>query len=157
PVARERLTTSLAEALSAARELSYPVALKVVSDDIAHKTDLGLVALALGDETALENAWESLARRIAPSAPRARLAGMGGQGMVPGGVEVSAGVSRDPECGHMLAFGVGGAAMEILKAFALRPLPLREGDAFAMVSEVRGASLLEARRGRPAADVESLV
>jgi acetate---CoA ligase (ADP-forming) len=154
PVARERLAASLADARASARELGYPVALKVVSDDIGHKTDLGLVALALADDAALEKAWKSLEGRIPSSA---RVAGFLVQEMVTGGVEVFAGVSRDPEFGHVFAFGVGGVAVELLRDFALRPLPLREGDAGAMVREIRGASLLGAQRGSPPADVESLV
>ncbi|PYM89461.1 MAG: hypothetical protein DME04_26260 [Candidatus Rokuibacteriota bacterium] len=68
-----------------------------------------------------------------------------------------AGVKRDPAFGHFLAFGIGGVAVEVLRDFALRQLPLREGDAEAMVGEVRGAALLGAVRGQPAADVPALV
>jgi hypothetical protein len=76
--------------------------------------------------------------------------------MIVGGVEVFAGVSRDPAFGHFLAFGVGGVAIEVLRDFALRPLPLREGDAEAMVREIRGAALLAPVRGGPAADMPAL-
>jgi hypothetical protein len=71
-------------------------------------------------------------------------------------VEVFAGVKRDAAFGHFLAFGVGGVAIEVLRDFALRPLPLREGDAEAMIGEVRGAALLGAVRGQPVADVPAL-
>ena len=78
------------------------------------------------------------------------------QEFVAGGVEVFAGVSRDPDFGLSLAFGMGGTAIEVTRDFALRMLPLREGDAEAMIAETRGAALLGAVRGRPAADVTSL-
>ena len=79
------------------------------------------------------------------------------QEFVADGVEVFAGVSRDPDFGLSLAFGMGGTAIEITRDFALRMLPLREGDAEAMIAETRGAAMLGAVRGRPAADVKSLV
>ena len=77
--------------------------------------------------------------------------------MIPGGIEVFAGVKRDPAFGPFLAFGVGGVAVEVLRDFVLRQLPLREGDAEAMVAEIRGAALLGAVRGQPPADVPGLV
>jgi hypothetical protein len=78
------------------------------------------------------------------------------QEMVSDGVEVFAGIARDPDFGLSLAFGMGGVGVEVLRDFALRPVPLREGDAEAMVAETRGAALLGAFRGRPACDVAAL-
>ena len=78
------------------------------------------------------------------------------QEFVAGGIEVFAGVSRDPDFGLSLAFGMGGTAIEVTRDFALRMLPLREGDAEAMIAETRGAAMLGSVRGRPAADVKSL-
>ena len=78
------------------------------------------------------------------------------QEFVTGGVEVFAGVSRDPDFGLSLAFGMGGTEIEVTRDFALRMLPLREGDAEAMIAETRGAAMLGEVRGRPAADVKSL-
>ena len=78
------------------------------------------------------------------------------QDFIGGGVEVFAGISRDPDFGLALAFGMGGTAIEVTRDFALRMLPLREGDAEAMIAETRGAALLGGIRGRPAADVASL-
>jgi acyl-CoA synthetase (NDP forming) len=77
--------------------------------------------------------------------------------MIAGDVEVFAGAKRDPAFGHFLAFGIGGVAVEVLRDFALRQLPLREGEAEAMIGEIRGAALLGAVRGQPAADVPALV
>jgi hypothetical protein len=78
------------------------------------------------------------------------------QQMIADGVEVFAGVSRDPDYGLSIAFGMGGVAIEVLRDFALRMLPLREGDAEAMIAETRGAALLGAVRGKPAADTAAL-
>jgi acyl-CoA synthetase (NDP forming) len=77
--------------------------------------------------------------------------------MVPGGIEVFAGVTRDPDYGLMLAFGLGGVAIEAMKDFVVRMLPLRQGDARAMVHRIRGAALLAGARSREPYDIDSLV
>ena len=139
-----------------AEELGYPVVLKVVSDDVPHKSEHGLVAVGLADETALARAWDVLEARIEHIGRPVRVAGFLVQEMVADGVEVFAGIARDPDFGLSIAFGMGGVAIEILRDFAMRTLPLREGDAARMIAETRGAALLGAVRGKPASDVESL-
>ncbi|MEJ0072365.1 MAG: acetate--CoA ligase family protein [Pseudomonadota bacterium] len=156
PVTRERLVHSLAEAQRAAGALGYPVVLKAVSDDLPHKSEFGLVAVGLADETALAGAWDELGARLAGLGRPIALAGLLVQEMVADGVEVFAGVSRDADFGLALAFGMGGVAIEIHRDFALRLLPLRVGDAAAMIAETRGAALLGAVRGRPPADIAGL-
>lgn len=130
--------------------------LKAVSDDIAHKSEYGLVLVDLRDEAAVAAAWRMLHERLAkiPGAPT--LAGVLVQQMIAGGIEVFAGVSRDPDFGHTLAFGLGGVAIEIMRDLALRLLPLRTGDAEAMIAETKAAKLLHGFRGGPPADVDSL-
>ena len=130
--------------------------LKAVSDDIAHKSEYGLVLVDLRDEAAVAAAWRMLHERLAkiPGAPT--LAGDLVQQMIAGGIEVFAGVSRDPDFGHTLAFGLGGVAIEIMRDLALRLLPLRTGDAEAMIAETKAAKLLHGFRGGPPADVDSL-
>ena len=156
-VVRERLIRTLGEARQAAQNLGYPVVLKVVADDLPHRSDLGLVRVGLVNEAGLEAAWGALERRLRETTPRPSIDGFVVQSMIVGGVEVFAGVKRDPAFGHFLAFGIGGIAIEVLRDFALRQLPLREGDAEAMIGEIRGAALLGAVRGQPAADVPALV
>jgi acetate---CoA ligase (ADP-forming) len=155
-VTREQRVATATEAGAAARTLGYPVVLKVVSDAIAHKTELGLVAVNLKNEEDLSRAFTQLDERLqkldAPPADAAFLV----QEFVTGGVEVFAGVSRDPDFGLSLAFGMGGIAIEVMRDFALRMLPLRDGDAEAMIAETRGAALLGALRGGKSADVTSL-
>src|SRR6185436_13493408 len=121
------------------------------------RSDLGMVLVGLEDEAALEAAWATLERRLRETTPRSSIDGLVVQPMIAGGVEVFAGVKRDPGFGHFLAFGLGGVAIEVLRDFALRQLPLREGDAEAMVGEIRGAALLGRVRGQPAADVPALI
>jgi acyl-CoA synthetase (NDP forming) len=154
PVTRETLVTSLQEAISAATTIGYPVVLKGISDGIPHKSEHGLVAIGLGDEQALVAAFDEMQRRVA--ALGTPIAGYLVQEMIGDGVEVFAGVSRDPHFGLTIAFGMGGVGVEMLRDFALRPVPLRDGDAEAMIAETRGAALLGAFRGRKAADTAAL-
>jgi acetate---CoA ligase (ADP-forming) len=156
PVARELRFTALDEAEQAAKKLGYPVVLKVVSDAIAHKTELGLVAVNLKNADELAAAFTRLTKTVASLDPYPADVGYLVQEFVADGVEVFAGVSRDPDFGLSLAFGLGGIAIEALKDFSLRMLPLRDGDAEAMIAETRGAALLGALRGRDAADTQSL-
>jgi acyl-CoA synthetase (NDP forming) len=156
PVARELRVTTADEAARAAEKLGYPVVLKVVSDAIAHKTELGLVAVNLKNADDLSAAFTRLAKTVASLDPHPADVGYLVQEFVADGVEVFAGVSRDPDFGLSLAFGLGGIAIEALKEFSLRMLPLRDGDAEAMIAEMRGATLLGPLRGRDAADTQSL-
>jgi hypothetical protein len=130
--------------------------LKAVSDAIAHKTELGLVAVNLKNEDELARAYARLSERLQKLDPRPADAAFLVQEFIAGGVEVFAGVSRDPDFGLSLAFGMGGIAIEVMRDFALRMLPLRDGDAEAMIAETRGAALLGAVRGGKAADTKSL-
>jgi acetate---CoA ligase (ADP-forming) len=157
PVVRERFVGSLAEAERAAAAVGYPVVLKAVSGGIPHKSEHGLVALGLEAQPALAGSWATLNQRVDNAGLRSVLAGFVVQEFVTQGVEVFAGVTRDPDFGLCLAFGTGGVGIELTRDFAVRLLPLRDGDAEAMIAETRATMLLEAHRGQPAADRASLV
>ena len=158
PVTRERLVATLTEAQRAAVEIGFPVVLKAMPEGVAHKSDLGLVKLGIPDSTALARAWEDLAAVI----DRERLgsARVLVQEMVTGGVEALVGVSRDRDFGLTLALGPGGLDADLSddRDVSLRVLPLRVGDAAAMVAESpRLARLLAGYRGRPPADAGALI
>jgi acyl-CoA synthetase (NDP forming) len=155
-VVREQLVTSLDDARGAAKTIGYPIALKVVSDAIPHRSDVGLVAVGLRDETELGAGWDRLSRRVDDLGRRTDIAGFLIQEMAHGILEVFTGVSRDPDFGLVLAFGAGGVLIEALDDVALRPLPLRAGDAEGMIAETRVATLLGGFRGRPPGDVNAL-
>ena len=158
PVTRERLAATLAEAQSTAAGIGFPVVLKAVPEGVAHKSDLGLVKLDIADPASLERAWEELAIVVGEAGLGS--AGMLVQEMVAGGVEALVGVSRDRDFGLTLAVGPGGVDADLSDArdVALRVLPLRVGDAAAMISESpRLARLLSGVRGRPPADAEALI
>ncbi len=105
----------------------------------------------------MRRSWALLGRRVDEAGLQPGLVGFLVQEFVSDGVELFAGVVSDADFGRLLAFGAGGVDIEMTRDFALRVLPLREGDAEAMIAETRAAALLGAHRGRPAADVGSLV
>jgi acyl-CoA synthetase (NDP forming) len=156
PVVGERLVTGLPEARAAAVALGYPIVLKVVSDDIPHRSELGLVAVGLADDRDLTGAWERMSRRLDETGKRGVIAGFLVQEMAHDGLEVFAGVNTDPDWGPVLAFGAGGVLVEALGDVALRPLPLRDGDAEAMIAETRAGALLAGYRGRAPGDRAAL-
>jgi len=157
PVVRETLCATREAVLAAAGAIGYPVALKLVADDVPHRSDLGLVAVGLRDARELGEAWDRMAAVRAAKLAAVAVEGYVVQQMVVGGVEVLAGVTTDRDFGPVLAFGLGGVAAEAFADVGLRALPLRAGDAEALVGEhARAMKLLAGFRGRPPADLEAL-
>ena len=152
PVVPTRTAADAEDAVAAARELGFPVAVKVASADIVHKSDLGGVVLDVADETAVRVAFDSVT--AAARATGAHVEGVLVAPMRRGGVELIAGVVRDPEWGLMLAVGLGGVWVNVLDDSSLRRLPVVAEDVVAMLGELRGRALLDGFRGAPAADVE---
>jgi acetyltransferase len=152
--ARERLVGSAEAAVEAAEQLGFPVALKVDSPDILHKTEAGVVRLNLGDAAQVRTAWADILAKA--HAPQARINGVSVQEMVGDGVEVIVGVSCDPQLGPVLLFGSGGVMVEVYGDVTLRRCPITWAEAREMIAEVKGARLLQGFRGRPAADVQAL-
>ncbi len=152
-ITKEKIAATREEIISAADTIGYPVVLKAVSDDIPHKSELGLVKVGLTDASAVGQAWDDLTERLKPLEARADILV---QEMVSDGIEVFAGVAYHEGFGHALAFGMGGIEIEVTRDFALRMLPLRDGDAEAMIQEIRAAARLGPIRGQPAADTASL-
>lgn len=156
PVSNEILTANLEGAIAAAEEIGYPVALKIVSPDILHKTDVGAVALRLKDDEELRNAYGRLLERSAKAVPEARIRGVLIQEMVSGGVECMIGVRRDPLFGPLVAVGLGGIYVEILNDVSIRRAPVDRKEAVRMIRELRGFPLLAGSRGRTPKDVDAL-
>lgn len=145
------------DAATAARALGFPVALKLVSPDITHKTDAGGVVLDLEDEDAVRRA----AREMLGQERQERRTGEDGRGllvqqMAPPGRETIVGLTRMPGVGAMVMFGLGGVYVEVLRDVVLRLAPLLDSDAAHMVRAVRTAQLLEGIRGEPARDLAAL-
>jgi acetate---CoA ligase (ADP-forming) len=156
PSARERRVTSAEFAVEAARQLGYPVALKVETPDILHKTEAGVVRLDLRDAAQVRAAYAEIMASAKVYAPQAAITGVSVQEMVGRGVEIIIGVSYDQQLGPVLLFGSGGVMVEVYNDVALRRCPITRSEAQAMIAEVRGARLLQGFRRSPKADVEAL-
>lgn len=152
----ERLAQSAAEAVATARAVGYPVVLKIQSPDITHKTEMGGVQLGLGDDKAVEAAFEAIMSRVRESAPGADVRGVLVQKMAPAGREIILGISRDETFGSMMMLGLGGIYVEVLRDVVFSPVPLDRDAALAMIDRLKGRKLLEGVRGEPPADVEAL-
>lgn len=150
--AEERLVHDADQAAAAAQALGYPVVLKVVSPDIAHKTEAGGVALGLTDEAALRDTLATMARRVAAARPSARIEGFLVARHLHGGVEVLLGTHTDPVFGPVVTVGAGGVLAELMDEVQLRLAPVDEAGARAMWQGTRLGRLLAGYRGGAAAD-----
>lgn len=151
PVTREKLALSQDEAVAIAGEIGYPVALKGCSDKIAHKTEMGLVKLKLKDAAEVADAYSEIVHKAAG------LDGVLVQEMISGSREFVLGLTRDPQFGACVMFGVGGIFTEAIRDVTFRVAPLSIQDAEEMLDEIRMAKLLNTFRGSPAADRKTLV
>jgi len=157
PCLPERLAHSAEDAERAAQGLGYPVALKIVSPDILHKTEIGGVLLDVADAAAVRAGYETLHRRAREAMPNARLDGVLVAPMAPrGGVETILGARRDPTFGPVVMFGLGGIFVELLRDVAVRLAPVDLAEAHRMIREVKGHDLLGGVRGGPPCDVQAL-
>jgi len=155
-VANTTLAATREQAQSQADDAGYPVVLKVVSPDIAHKSDVGGVKLNLKDARAVGEAFDEIVANSKKAVANARIAGVAVQHMAPQGTEVIVGMTTDPQFGPVMMFGLGGIMVEVLKDVSFRLVPLAERDADQMLSEIKGRPVLEGVRGQPAADLKAL-
>ncbi len=147
---------SAEEAVRLARDIGFPVAVKLASHRIVHKTEIGAVRLNQIDEAAVRDAFEHIRARLSDEGLLDAMEGVLVQPMISGGVEVMVGVTEDSLFGPLIAFGLGGIHVEILGDVRFRVTPLTDRDAFEMVREIRGYPLLEGYRGHPAADIAAI-
>ncbi len=156
PVVPARLATTPQEAAAVAREVGFPVVLKIVSPDIVHKTDVGGVRLGLKDAQEVATAFAELVESARRHVPDARIEGVSVQAQARPGVEVIMGMSKDPQFGPVLMFGLGGILVEILKDVSFRIVPIEARDAREMIREIRAFPVLQGYRGQPPSDLEAL-
>jgi acetyltransferase len=156
PCAAVRAARDPAEAAAAAGALGYPVAMKVSSPGISHKSDVGGVALDLRDATAVRAAAAAMLERVATALPRARVSGLLLQPMVNAGKEMLVGVVRDAQFGPVLMVGLGGVYVEVLEDTAVRLAPVSTAEAKAMLGELRMAPVLKGIRGESPVDLTAL-
>jgi acyl-CoA synthetase (NDP forming) len=156
PVTREQLAADAGQALEAARSMGYPLALKVESPGIAHKTEAGVIRLGLADGEALRRACREVLDAAARNAPGAKINGLLVQEMAPQGLEIAVGVTMDEQFGPMITVGLGGIFIEVMADTRTLPAPVDQAAALRMLESLRGARLLRGFRGMPPVDVQAL-
>jgi len=156
PVSPARLARTRDDAVKMAKELGYPIVLKIVSPQITHKSDVGGVALNLTSADEVGAAFDGIIASAKRHVPDATIEGVAVQRMEKPGIEVIVGMTKDPQFGPVLMFGLGGVLVEVLKDVAFRVVPINERDARQMVHEIKGYPLLEGYRGHEPADVARL-
>ena len=151
-----RLARTKEEAIAHSQELGFPVVLKIVSPDILHKTDVGGVKLSLNNEEDVGNAYDEIISVIEKREPAAKIQGVSVQPMARPATEVIIGMSKDPQFGPVLMFGLGGILVEVLKDVSFRIVPLIRRDAREMIEEIKGYPILEGYRGQEPANIAIL-
>jgi acetyltransferase len=153
PVPPHRRCLTAEEAVRFAAEVGYPVALRVVSPQIVHKSEAKALALGLGDAAAVRSAYAALLHHVAATLPQAEIQGVLVRPMIPAGQELILGARRDPVFGPVLMFGLGGIYVELFKDVAFGLAPIGRQGAARMVRRVKAHALLQGLRGCPPADV----
>ena len=152
-----RLAKTQKEAVLLSRKMGFPVALKITSPDVIHKSDSGGVKLSLNNASDVKKAYDEILKRVKRQYPDAVIHGVSVQKMVRPGTEVIVGSSKDPQFGPVIMFGLGGIFVELLKDVSFRIIPLERKDALEMVKEIKGYPLLQGYRGKEPANISALV
>ena len=156
PVSPGGVCRNADEAVSTAAQIGFPVALKLASRTILHKTEIGGVRLNLQNEAAVRQAFAEIQQCLAVANKLHEMDGVLVQPMISGGVEVMVGVTQDPLFGPLIGFGLGGIHVEILRDICFRVTPITDRDAAEMVRSIKGYRLLEGYRGHPPADIGAI-
>ena len=156
PLVPGGIAASVDDAVKLAQKIGFPVAVKLASHQIVHKTEMGGVRLNLADEGAVRDAFESIRAKLTQAHNLSAMEGVLVQPMLSGSVEVMVGVTRDPLFGPLVAFGLGGIHVEVLGDLQLRVAPLTDRDAAEMVRAIKGHRLLTGYRRQPAVDLKAI-
>jgi acetyltransferase len=151
-----QLAIDAAEAAEIARFIGFPVAMKIVSPNIIHKTDLGGVRLNLATSQEVEDAFELMTLRIRQHAPEAVIEGIYVEKMADSGLEIILGMTRDPQFGPMLMFGLGGIFVEVMKDVTFYLAPITEDEAIQMLKSTRSYEMLKGKRGSKEVDIHAI-
>ncbi len=156
PVTKIALVKSPEEAAQKAKEIGFPVVLKIVSPDVVHKSDVGGVIVNLRSEEEVKRAYDKIIENVRSHKPNAKIEGVLVQEFAPSGVEVIIGLIRDPQFGPTVMFGLGGVFVEIFRDVSFRVAPLSDLDAEEMIKEIKSYKILAGYRGSPPVDIDSL-
>jgi acyl-CoA synthetase (NDP forming) len=157
PTPKFRVVIHLQEAVDEAKEIGYPVALKILSPQIIHKSDVGGVILNVEDENELRTEYEKLIAEVNRREPSAKITGVLVEKMMAPSTEVIVGGIRDSQFGPAVMFGMGGMFTEVYDDVAFRVAPIDRIDALNLIHGLKGSKVLEGIRGKPPADIDSVV
>jgi acetyltransferase len=150
------LASSAEEAQEIAERIGFPVAMKIVSPDIVHKSDLGGVFLNVANSEATEDTYDLMTLKIRKKVPDARIEGVYVEKMVSKGLEVIIGMTRDPQFGPMLMFGLGGIFVEVMKDVTFHLAPVTEQEAIQMLKSTKSYAMLQGKRGQGGVDLAAI-
>jgi acyl-CoA synthetase (NDP forming) len=156
-VVETKLAKTKKEALSLSQKMGFPVALKIASPDVIHKSDSGGVKLSLNNGTEVKKAYDEILKKVRKQYPDAVVHGVSVQKMIRPGTEVIVGTSKDSQFGPVIMFGLGGIFVELLKDVSFRVIPVERRDAQEMIKEIKGYPLLQGYRGKEPANISALV
>ena len=156
PIPDFQLIKSEEEIAGLAKEINFPVVMKIVSPDIIHKTDAGGVKLNIKDETEARLAYQEIISKTKKYNKEAQVFGVITYSMIPKATEIIIGMMKDPHFGPVAMFGMGGIYVEVLKDVSFRIIPLEERDAEAMITEIKGYEILKGIRGEPPRDIQAI-
>jgi acyl-CoA synthetase (NDP forming) len=157
PTPKSGLATNAEEAVHQAKEIGFPVVMKIVSPQILHKSEVGGVVSDIRDERQLKSEYEKLIARMRSREHSARLLGVLVQRMMPPSTELIVGGIRDKQFGPSVMFGIGGIFAEVYDDVAFRVAPIDTTDALSLIRGLRGSKILSGFRGKPPADLDAIV
>jgi len=155
PVTEGHIAANAAEARKIASRIGAPVAMKISSPDISHKSDMGGVVLNVKEDD-LKAKFSEIMARVSKAAPSARIEGILVQQMAAPGIETIVGLKKDAQFGHAIMFGLGGIFVEVYKDVTFRVVPIDKNDALRMISEIKGYPILKGMRGKPSVDMDAI-
>ena len=156
-VVETRLAKSQKEAVTIAEDIGFPIVLKIASPDIIHKTDAGGVKVGLKNAAEVKKAYTEIMDSVRQKYPDAKIEGVSVQAMARPGIEIIIGMSKDPQFGPVIMFGLGGIFVEVLKDVSFRIIPILKRDAEEMIKEIKGFALLNGYRGQEPANLPALI
>jgi acetyl-CoA synthetase (ADP-forming) len=152
PVTKNKVTSTEKGAIDAAREIGYPIVLKIVSPQVLHKSDVGGVLVDITNEDDVRLGFRKIIENVKANVPNAEITGILVQEMAPWGTEIIVGSIMDPTFGSTIMFGLGGIFVEVLKDVSFRLVPIDKMEAEEMIKEIKAYRILEGIRGKPPVD-----
>ncbi len=155
PLNKMKVAKDLEESIQRANEVGYPIVLKVISEDVIHKSDSGGVEVGIKSDNELSKSYHEMMENVLSFYPDAKIEGVSVEEMV-GGVELLIGTNTDAQFGKMIALGIGGIFVEVYKDVSFRLIPVSSKDVKDMIDEIKGKAMFDGFRGLPKVNLDEL-